>query len=441
MIRPTRSLELDAGERYSIDELRSIQLRRLQWSVDHAYHAIPHYRKSFDSAGVRPSDLKCLEDLALFPYTTKQDLRDHFPFGMFAVPRDRIARIHASSGTTGKPTVVGYTRTDLETWADLVGRCIRAAGGRSGDLLMNSYGYGLFTGGLGLHHGAEKLGCTVLPMSGGQTEKQVQMILDLQPDIITVTPSYLIAIAEEFERQGLDPRGSSLKIAICGAEPWTNRLRAEIESRWNIDALDIYGLSEVMGPGVAAECVETKDGLVIWEDYFYPEIIDPISGLVVQDGEPGELVFTSLAKEAMPVIRYRTRDLSSLLPPTARPMRRMSKIVGRSDDMLIIRGVNVFPSQLEEVILMFAALSPQFELVLSRQGALDRMQVRVELRPESSSLVGDEVSNLGQTLRAKVKMLIGISTEVEVLQPNCLERSNRSKAVRVIDKRLSNGAI
>jgi phenylacetate-CoA ligase len=439
MIRPIRPLELDAGERCSIDELKSIQLRRLQWSVEHAYRSIPHYRKSFDSAGVHPSDLKCLEDLALFPHTTKQDLRDHFPFGMFAVPRDRIARIHASSGTTGKPTVVGYTRTDLEIWADLVGRCIRAAGGRSGDLLMNSYGYGLFTGGLGIHYGAEKLGCTVVPMSGGQTEKQVQMIRDLQPDIITVTPSYLIAIAEEFERQGWDPRNSSLKIAICGAEPWTNRLRAEIEARWNINALDIYGLSEVMGPGVAAECIETKDGLVIWEDYFYPEIIDPISGLVMPDGEAGELVFTSLAKEAMPVIRYRTRDLSSLLPPTARPMRRMSKVVGRSDDMLIIRGVNVFPSQLEEVILMFASLSPQFELVLSRQGALDRMQVRVELRPESSSLVGDEVSNLGQTLRDKVKVLVGINTEVEVLQPNCLERSNRNKAVRVIDKRLTNG--
>ena len=306
-------------------------------------------------------------------------------------------------------------------------------------MLMNSYGYGLFTGGLGIHYGAEKLGCTVLPMSGGQTEKQVQMIRDLQPDIITVTPSYLIAIAEEFERQGWDPRSCSLKIAICGAEPWTNLLRAEIESRWNINALDIYGLSEVMGPGVAAECIETKDGLVIWEDYFYPEIIDPISGLVMPDGEPGELVFTSLAKEAMPVIRYRTRDLSSLLPPTARPMRRMSKIVGRSDDMLIIRGVNVFPSQLEEVILMFGSLSPQFELVLSRQGALDRMLVRVELRPESGSLVGDEVSNLGQTLRDKVKVLVGINTEVEVLQANCLERSNRSKAIRVIDKRLTNG--
>ena len=345
------------------------------------YEHVPHYRQAFDAKGVHPNDLKSLEDLAKFPFTTKKDLRDNYPFGMFAVPREQVVRVHASSGTTGKPTVVGYTKIDIDHWANLVARSIRAAGGRAGDIVHVAYGYGLFTGGLGAHYGAERLGCTVMPMSGGQTEKQVQLIRDFEPDIIMVTPSYMQVIIEEFQRQGIDPRTMSVKVGIFGAEPWTEAMRHDIEVRAGIDAVDIYGLSEVMGPGVASECIETKDGPVIWEDHFYPEIIDPETGAVLPDGEEGELVFTTLTKEALPVIRYRTRDLTRLLPPTARAMRRMGKIVGRSDDMLIIRGVNVFPTQIEELILQHGALSGQYQLVITRDGTLDEMQVLCELLP------------------------------------------------------------
>ncbi|HTX04994.1 MAG TPA: phenylacetate--CoA ligase PaaK, partial [Steroidobacteraceae bacterium] len=356
----------DTLERASIDELRHVQLERVRWSVRHAYQNVEHYRRSFEAHGVHPDELRTLEDLSRFPFLSKQDFRSTYPFGLFAVPREKVVRIHASSGTTGKPTVVGYTARDIETWADLVARSIRAAGGRPGQIVHVAYGYGLFTGGLGAHYGAERLGCTVIPLSGGQTERQVQLIRDFRPDIIMVTPSYALNIAEEFLRQGVDPRDSSLKIGIFGAEPWTEGMRKELESRFSIDALDIYGLSEVMGPGVASECVETKDGPVIWEDHFYPEIIDPDTGAVRADGEEGELVFTSLTKEALPVIRYRTRDLTRLLPPTARSMRRMAKIMARTDDMLIIRGVNVFPSQIEELILRTAGLTPHYHLELTR---------------------------------------------------------------------------
>lgn len=412
----------------STDELRALQLQRLRASIEHAYN-VPHYRRSFEQAGVHPDDLRTLEDLARFPFTTKSDLRDQYPFGMFAVPRERVVRIHASSGTTGKPTVVGYTQRDLDTWATLVARSIRAAGGKPGDIVHIAYGYGLFTGGLGAHYGAERLGCTVVPMSGGQTPKQVQLICDFRPDIIMVTPSYMLAIAEEFARQGLDARSSSLRVGIFGAEPWTEAMRTQIESLMGLDAVDIYGLSEVMGPGVASECVETKDGPVIWEDHFYPEIVDPQTGAVLPDGELGELVFTSLTKEALPIVRYRTRDLTRLLPPTARSMRRMAKIVGRSDDMLIVRGVNVFPSQIEELILKFPALAPHYLLEVMRAGHLDSMIVHVEATTDASSC-----STAAQELTHSIKSYVGISVQVQVGEPGSIERSV-GKAKRVIDRR------
>jgi phenylacetate-CoA ligase len=424
---------LEPIETATADELRDLQLKRLKWSLGHAYDNVAAYRRKFDSAGIRPADLKTLEDLAHFPFTTKQDLREHYPFGMFAVPRKQVARIHASSGTTGKPTVAGYTREDIDTWARLVARSIRAAGGRAGDLVHIAYGYGLFTGGLGAHYGAEKLGCTVIPMSGGQTEKQVQLIGDFGPDIIMVTPSYLLNIADEFERQGIDPADSSLRIAICGAEPWTDAMRTEIETRLGLDAVDIYGLSEVMGPGVANECIETKDGPVIWEDHFYPEIIDPQSGQTLTDGAEGELVLTSLTKQAMPVIRYRTRDLTRLLPPSARSMRRMARIAGRSDDMLIIRGVNVFPSQIEELVLRQNELSPHYVIELERNGQLDAISVRCELRPNASSAARSRDAS-ALMLQQQIKAYIGISARVEVGQPGCIERSV-GKAKRIVDKR------
>ncbi len=425
---------LDPIERASRDQVEALQMERLKWSLRHAYDHVAHYRKTFDRAGVHPDDLKTFSDLRKFPFTSKSDLRDNYPFGMFAVPRDQVIRVHASSGTTGKPTVVGYTRNDIDTWANLVARSIRASGGHAGDPVLVSYGYGLFTGGLGAHYGAERLGCMVIPMSGGQTEKQVQLICDFQPSIIMVTPSYMMTITDEFDRQGIDPAQSSLEIGIFGAEPWTGAMRAEIESRWNIDAVDIYGLSEVMGPGVASECVETKDGPVIWEDHFYPEIVDPETGESLPDGTPGELVFTSLTKEALPVIRYRTRDLTCLLPPTARPMRRMGKITGRSDDMLIIRGVNVFPTQIEELVLKQAKLGPMYQLVVSREGHLDRLEVKVELRREVIPTAANREA-IAHELRDHIKALIGVSTRVRVLDADGIERSLTGKAKRVIDLR------
>src|SRR6266508_1061547 len=376
---------LDPIERASIDELRALQLDRLQWSLRHAYDNVPHYRAAFEAAGVHPDDCKDLADLARFPLTTKQDLRENYPFGMFAVPRSQVRRVHASSGTTGRPTVVGYTAADIDTWSAVMARSIRAAGGRPGDKVHIAYGYGLFTGGLGAHYGAEALGCTVIPVSGGMTERQVTLIRDFAPDVIMVTPSYMLAIVDEMERQGVDPKSTSLKVGIFGAEPWTEEMRREIEARLDMHAVDIYGLSEVIGPGVANECVETKDGLHVWEDHFYPEIVDPQSGEVLADGERGELVFTSLTKEALPVIRYRTRDLTRLLPGTARSMRRMEKITGRSDDMIILRGVNLFPTQIEELILCTSDLSPHFQLVLSRPGRLDELTVRVEAHPDAGA--------------------------------------------------------
>ncbi|MCI1193205.1 phenylacetate--CoA ligase [Calidifontimicrobium sp. SYSU G02091] len=424
--------DLEPIETASRDELAAVQLRRLQQTLAHAYENVPHYRAAFDAKGVHPSDCKSLADLAKFPFTTKKDLRDNYPFGMFAVPRERVVRIHASSGTTGKPTVVGYTQADIDTWANLVARSIRASGGRPGDIVHVAYGYGLFTGGLGAHYGAERLGCTVIPMSGGQTEKQVQLITDFRPDIIMVTPSYMQVIIEEMERQGLDPRASSLKVGIFGAEPWTEAMRHDIEVRAGIDAVDIYGLSEVMGPGVANECIEAKDGPVIWEDHFYPEIIDPDTGEVLPDGQEGELVFTTLTKEALPVIRYRTRDLTRLLPPTARSMRRMGKIVGRSDDMLIIRGVNVFPTQIEEIVLQHGALSGQYQLVVTRSGHLDELQVLVELLPQYANAERDAIAH---ELQHRIKNLIGVSTTVSVGAPESIERTLVGKARRVIDKR------
>ena len=424
--------ELEPIETASRDELQALQLRRLQATLQHAYANVPHYKAAFDARGVHPSDCKALADLAKFPFTTKKDLRDHYPFGMFAVPREQVVRVHASSGTTGKPTVVGYTQRDIDTWADLVARSIRASGGRAGDIVHIAYGYGLFTGGLGAHYGAERLGCTVVPMSGGQTEKQVQLITDFRPDIIMVTPSYMQVIVEEMERQGLDARASSLKVGIFGAEPWTEAMRRDIESRAGLDAVDIYGLSEVMGPGVANECIESKDGPVIWEDHFYPEIIDPDTGAVLPDGEEGELVFTTLSKEALPVVRYRTRDLTRLLPPTARSMRRMGKIVGRSDDMLIIRGVNVFPTQIEELVLALPELSGQYQLVVTRAGPLDEMEVRVELLPAHA---GAPAAAIAQQLQHRIKTLIGVSTTVAVGAPSSIERTLVGKARRVIDQR------
>jgi phenylacetate-CoA ligase len=427
--------ELDPIETASRDELQALQLERLKASLTHAYNNVPHYRASFDAAGVHPSDLQTLADLSRFPFTTKKDLRDNYPFGMFAVPRERIARVHASSGTTGKPTVVGYTKKDIDTWATVVARSIRAAGGRPGDMVHIAYGYGLFTGGLGAHYGAERLGCTVIPMSGGQTEKQVQLIQDFKPDIIMVTPSYMLNIVEEFTRQGLDPADSSLKVGIFGAEPWTDAMRAELEARAGIDAVDIYGLSEVMGPGVASECIESKDGPVIWEDHFYPEIIDPVTGEVLPDGEPGELVFTSLTKEALPIIRYRTRDLTALLPPTSRSMRRIGKITGRSDDMLIIRGVNVFPTQIEELILKMPQLAPIYQIVVSRDGHMDKMEVYAESRADRSALPQSESEALGRALQHNIKTHVGVTTRVTIVGANQIERSVVGKARRVVDKR------
>ncbi len=423
--------DLEPIERASRDELQALQLKRLQSTLQHAYDHVPHYRQAFDDKGVHPSDCKALADLAKFPFTAKADLRANYPFGLFAVPRDQIVRIHASSGTTGKPTVVAYTQGDIDRWADLVARSIRAAGGRRGDMVHVSYGYGLFTGGLGAHYGAEKLGCTVIPMGGGQTEKQVQLIEDFKPDIIMVTPSYMQVIVEEFRRQGKDPSAMSVKVGIFGAEPWTEEMRRDIERSAGIDAVDIYGLSEVMGPGVASECVETKDGPVIWEDHFYPEIIDPHTGEVLPDGSEGELVFTTLTKEALPVIRYRTRDLTRLLPPTARSMRRMGKIVGRSDDMLIIRGVNLFPTQIEELVLQQGQLSGHYQLVVSREGHLDEVLVRCEIQPAFAFVDRTAIS---RELQHRIKTLIGVSTRVDVLEPDGIERS-MGKARRVIDTR------
>jgi phenylacetate-CoA ligase len=428
-IRVPKAGELDPIETASRDELQSLQLERLRWSLQHAYDHVPHYKASFDAKGVHPSDLKTLADLAKFPFTTKHDLRANYPFGLFAVPREKMARIHASSGTTGKPTVVGYTLKDIDNWANLVARSIRASGGRAGDLVHVAYGYGLFTGGLGAHYGAERLGCTVIPMSGGQTEKQVQLITDFKPDIIMVTPSYMQVLIEEFRRQGLDARESSLKIGIFGAEPWTEAMRRDIEQGAGIDAVDIYGLSEVMGPGVANECIESKDGPVIWEDHFYPEIIDPETGEVLPDGSEGELVFTSLTKEAMPVIRYRTRDLTRLLPPTSRSMRRMGKIVGRSDDMLIIRGVNLFPTQVEELVLQEPGLGGQYQLVVTRDGHLDELVIRCELA------LGATDDGIGRRLAERIKTLIGVSAKVSVEQPESIERTLVGKARRVVDQR------
>src|ERR1700757_1003254 len=407
--------ELDAAERASRDEIMALQTKRLAWSLKHAYDNVGHYKKAFDAAGVHPSHFRDLSDLAKFPFPVKTDLRDNYPFNMFAVPREKLVRVHASSGTTGKPIVVGYTRADIDIWSDVMARSIRAAGGRTGMIMHNAYGYGLFTGGLGAHYGAERLGCPVVPVSGGMTERQVTLIRDFQPDIIMVTPSYMLNIIDEMQRQGIDPASCSLKYGIFGAEPWTNEMRAEMESRAGIDATDIYGLSEVMGPGVAQECVETKDGLHVWEDHFYPEVIDPVTGQVLPDGEPGELVFTSLTKQAMPVVRYRTRDLTRLLPGTARTMRRMEKITGRSDDMIILRGVNLFPTQVEELILRTPALAPHFQCVLARPGRLDELTVRVERRPGASSVDG---AAAGAELRTLIKITIGVSVAVEVLDPD-----------------------
>ncbi|QCI63896.1 phenylacetate--CoA ligase PaaK [Phreatobacter stygius] len=433
MLDKTRYQPLvDPIERASRDEIAALQTERLKWSLRHAYDNVGAYRRKFDEAGVHPDDFGRLEDLAKFPFTTKADLRDNYPFGMFAVPQDKVVRVHASSGTTGKPTVVGYTRNDVNTWSDVVARSIRAAGGRPGMKIHVAYGYGLFTGGLGAHYGAEKLGCMVIPVSGGMTERQVQLIQDFKPDIIMVTPSYMLAILDEFKRIGADPRQTSLNIGIFGAEPWTNSMRSEIEDAFAMDAVDIYGLSEVMGPGVANECVETKDGLHIWEDHFYPEVIDRVTGQVLPDGEKGELVFTSLTKEAMPIIRYRTRDLTRLLPGTARSMRRMEKITGRSDDMMIVRGVNVFPSQIEEKILTVPELSAHYLVVLTRQDRLDEMDIQVEARPEA--IGPEDRQRAGERLAHAIKETIGISSTVTVVAPGTLERS-LGKAQRVLDKR------
>ena len=424
--------ELEPIETASRDELHALQLHRLQASLLHAYDHVPHYRQAFDAASVHPADCRSLADLAKFPFTTKADLRAHYPFGMFAVPRERVVRVHASSGTTGKPTVVGYTEGDIQRWAELVARSIRAAGGRRGDIVHIAYGYGLFTGGLGAHYGAEKLGCTVVPVSGGQTEQQVQLIEDFRPDIIMVTPSYMQVIVEEFRRQGKDPRAMSLSVGIFGAEPWTEAMRRDIEASADLKAVDIYGLSEVMGPGVASECVETQDGPVVWEDHFFPEIIDPATGEVLPDGAEGELVFTTLTKEALPVIRYRTRDLTRLLPPTARSMRRMGKIVGRSDDMLIIRGVNLFPTQVEELVLKHGQLSGQYQLVVTRDSLLDDLRVRCEVTPEHLHADRDAIA---RELQQQIKGLIGVSTTVDVGLPESIERTLVGKARRVIDQR------
>jgi len=423
--------DLNPIEIASRDEIAALQLRRMKWSLKHAYENVPHYKKSFDAAGVHPDDLKQLSDLAKFPFTAKDDLRANYPYGMFAVPMDKVVRIHASSGTTGKPTVVGYTRLDIRTWADVCARSIYASGGRPGMKIHNAYGYGLFTGGLGVHYGAEKLGCVTIPVSGGMTERQVKLIVDFALDLITVTPSYMLAILDEFRTQGVDPAKCSLKVGIFGAEPWTNAMRAEIEDAFDMHAVDIYGLSEVMGPGVANECVESKDGLHIWEDHFYPEVIDPETGAVLPEGEQGELVFTSLTKEAMPVIRYRTRDLTRLLPGTARSMRRMEKITGRSDDMMIVRGVNVFPTQIEELILKDERLAPHFVIELRREDRLDEMTVKVESRSGADDAAR---AACNKDLAHLIKALIGVTATVDTMPPGAIERS-LGKAKRIIDLR------
>jgi phenylacetate-CoA ligase len=428
-----KSFPLERIEKSSLDELRALQLKRLKATLEHAYANSAVYRAKFNAAGLRPGDCRTLADLAKFPFTSKQDLRESYPFGMFAVPREQCVRLHASSGTTGKPTVVGYTRNDIDTWANLMARSIRASGARPGDLVHVSYGYGLFTGGLGAHYGAERLGLTVVPFGGGQTERQVQLIHDFRPDIIMVTPSYMLAIADEFERQGLDPARSSLRLGIFGAEPWTNDMRVAIERRMEMDAVDIYGLSEVMGPGVANECVETKDGPTIWEDHFYPEVIEPETGEVLPEGEFGELVFTSLTKEALPIIRYRTRDLTRLLPGTARTMRRMEKITGRSDDMMIVRGVNVFPTQIEELILKRSELTPHYQCILTREGPLDALTVAVETRQEVAC-DSSAAQAAAQTLAHEIKTYIGTSARIELRPCGGVERS-LGKAKRVLDQR------
>ncbi|MFE4609699.1 phenylacetate--CoA ligase PaaK [Streptomyces niveus] len=423
--------ELDAGELLGRDELEALQLTRLRATLRHAYERVPFYRESFDAAGLRPDDCRSLADLARFPFTAKTDLRDNYPFGMFAVDQKDVRRIHASSGTTGRPTVVGYTQGDLDNWADVVARSIRAAGGRPGHKVHVAYGYGLFTGGLGAHYGAERLGCTVIPASGGMTARQVQLITDFRPEIIMVTPSYMLTLLDEFERQGVDPRTTSLKVGVFGAEPWTQEMRREIEERFAIDAVDIYGLSEVIGPGVAQECVETKDGLHIWEDHFYPEVVDPFTGEVLPEGEEGELVFTSLTKEAMPVIRYRTRDLTRLLPGTARVFRRMEKVTGRTDDMVILRGVNLFPTQIEEIVLRTAGVAPHFQLRLTRDGRMDALTVRAEARAGATP---QERTAAARAIATAVKDGIGVSVGVEVVDPETLERSV-GKIKRIVDLR------
>ncbi|MBB4302599.1 phenylacetate-CoA ligase [Rhodobium orientis] len=419
-------------ETASRDEIAALQLDRLKWTLRHAYENVPHYKTRFDAAGAHPDDLKELSDLARFPFLQKQDLRDNYPFDLFAVPMEKVARVHASSGTTGRPTVVGYTRKDIDVWSEVVARSIRAAGGRPGWKAHIAYGYGLFTGGLGAHYGAEELGCTVIPVSGGMTERQVQLLTDFQPELIMVTPSYMLSILDEFRREGIDPRSTSLKVGLFGAEPWTDAMRREIEDAFDMHAVDIYGLSEVIGPGVAQECVETKDGLHIWEDHFYPEIIDPLTGEVKEDGEEGELVFTSLTKEAMPVIRYRTRDLTRLMPGTARSMRRMEKVTGRSDDMMIIRGVNVFPTQVEEQILKCRALAPHYQIDLTRDGRLDMITVNVEAR--DIDVTRDGRDGAAKELAHHIKSVVGISARINVTDPDSIERSV-GKARRVIDKR------
>ncbi len=423
---------LDPIEIASRDEISALQQKRMAWSLRHAYENSPFYRKRFDEQGAHPDDFKTLSDLAKFPFTMKQDLRDTYPFGMFAVPREQLVRIHGSSGTTGKPTVVGYTQKDIDTWADCMARSIRASGGRKGDICHVAYGYGLFTGGLGAHYGAERLGCTVVPISGGMTERQVTLIQDFRPQIIMVTPSYMLSILDEFRRQGIDPRQSSLKVGIFGAEPWTNAMREEIEQAFDMHAVDIYGLSEIMGPGVANECVETKDGLHVWEDHFYPEIIDPTTGDVLPDGEMGELVFTTLTKEGLPMVRYRTRDLTRILPGTARSMRRIEKITGRSDDMIILRGVNVFPTQIEEQILKCEGLAPHFQIELGRKDRMDVMTVHVECTPARCD--ADARAASAKELSHHIKSVVGVSTKIEVHDPEGVARSE-GKAKRVVDNR------
>jgi phenylacetate-CoA ligase len=428
-LMPARE-SFDPIETASRDEIAALQLERLKWTLNHAYSNVAHYKKAFDKAGIRPGDLKTLDDLPKFPFTTKDDLRAYYPFGMFAIPRDQVLRVHASSGTTGKPTVVGYSRRDLDTWAGLMARCMRASGCKPGMLVQNSYGYGLFTGGIGFHYGAERLGMTVVPVSGGMTERQVHLIADFRPDVIFVTPSYILAILDEFHAQGIDPRQCSLKIAMCGAEPWTNAMRAEIEDAFDLHAIDNYGLSEIIGPGVSCECIESKDGPHIWEDHFYPEVIDPATGKVLPDGEFGELVFTTLTKEAMPIVRYRTRDLSRLLPGTARSMRRMEKVAGRSDDMMIVRGVNVFPSQIEEIILKDERLAPHFVIELRRAERLDEITVVVESRLDAESVYAE----CDRDLAHHIKAIVGVTAAVRTVKPGTVERS-LGKAKRVIDLR------